>query len=84
MSRVQCGNLILNSLLKSKYECISLHFVILLLTYDKIVYRMPAVVRNREYSPAEKMFVVDLKLKGIKYTTIKSMFLSKFNKAPPH
>ena len=44
---------------------------------------MPAVVRNREYSPAEKMFVVDLKLKGIKYTTIKSMFLSKFNKAPP-
>ena len=39
--------------------------------------------RDREYSPAEKMFVVDLKLKGMKYDTIKTMFLAKFNKVPP-
>ena len=63
-----------------------LFFETLLSISEKIGYRMAPVDKNqggREFTPAQKMFVCDLKMKGTKYTTIKTLFMAKFNKAPP-
>ena len=45
----------------------------------------PSVKNNgdREFNPAEQMFLCDLKLGGTKYPEITNLLMAKFNKDPP-
>ena len=37
----------------------------------------------REFSPAEKMFICNQKMSGVKYPVIRDLFTEKFGKNPP-
>ena len=55
------------------------------LAMQTLTFRMPPRVPNdsREFTPAEKMFVCNLKIAGEKYPSISNQFTQKFGKLPP-
>ena len=47
------------------------------------VQKMGDAIDNREFSPTERMFVCNLKLRGKKYSEIQQIFSEKFGKPAP-
>ena len=45
--------------------------------------RVPDKNDFREFSPAEKMFICNQKVAGMKYPIICNLFTAKFGRAPP-
>ena len=79
-----CGNVHLK--LKHYYtQTLKNNILTIKLAMQTLTFRMPPRVPNdsREFTPAEKMFVCNLKIAGEKYPSISNQFTQKFGKLPP-